>query len=210
MAQVDVATAFFALPEAEGFVLVGGAALISLQFVDRFTEDLDFFTDDSTKVGAMADAFEKAALAAHWTVVSVRSSPTFHRFEVGIRDESVRVDIAVDSSPYLASVESFLGPTLAPVELGARKLLALFDRAQPRDFVDVYTLAESFGKQVVFELAAQIDAGLDRTYLVVAFAILNRIPAELLPCNPDTVEPTRAFFATWSQELSVNTNPQVT
>ncbi len=42
-AQLDVAAAFFALHESEGFVVVGGAALITLELVDRLTEDLDFF-----------------------------------------------------------------------------------------------------------------------------------------------------------------------
>ncbi len=41
-AQLDVAAAFFALRESEGFVLVGGAALLALELIDRPTEDLDF------------------------------------------------------------------------------------------------------------------------------------------------------------------------
>ena len=41
--QLDVAAAFFALSESEGFVVVGGAALLALELIDRPTEDLDFF-----------------------------------------------------------------------------------------------------------------------------------------------------------------------
>lgn len=200
-AQLYVAAAFFALPEAEGFVLVGGAALISLHLVDRFTDDLDFFTDDPIRVGVVADAFQRSAHRSGWTVRMLRESPTFRRLTVTIDTESVQIDIAVDSPQQLPSVESPAGPTLAPMELAARKLLALFDRAQPRDFVDVFSLVERFGKERVFELAGRIDRGLDRSYLVVAFRILDRIPATRLPCDPSLVPAVRAFFAEWSEEL---------
>jgi hypothetical protein len=42
-AQLYVAAAFLALRESEGFVLVGFAALITLELVHRLTGDLDFF-----------------------------------------------------------------------------------------------------------------------------------------------------------------------
>ena len=55
-AQLDVAVAFFALRESEGFVLVGGAALLALDLIERPTEDLDFFTDDPTQIADLARA----------------------------------------------------------------------------------------------------------------------------------------------------------
>lgn len=60
-AQYDIAAAFFALRESTGFVIVGGAALLSLELIDRPTEDLDFFTDDATRVNAAAAALAKTA-----------------------------------------------------------------------------------------------------------------------------------------------------
>ena len=58
-----------------------------------------------------------------------------------------------------------LGPTLSAEELGADKLLALFDRAQARDFVDVAALVDRFGHGRLCELASETAAlaGSDRT-----------------------------------------------
>lgn len=42
--QMEVARLFFALPESEGFLLAGGAALLAQRLTARSTEDLDFFT----------------------------------------------------------------------------------------------------------------------------------------------------------------------
>lgn len=195
---------FFALPEAEGFVLVGGPALISLQLVERVTEDLDFFTADSSKVAIVADAFQSMAIRVGWGLAEIRATPTFRRLDVRVDSELVRVDIAVDSPPRLPSTVSPVGPTLAPIELAARKLLALFDRAAPRDFVDVFTLVARFGKKRVFDLAAEIDLGLDRQHLADSFRVLDRIPDDRLPCDPRHAPAMRAFFAEWCVEMTTS------
>lgn len=42
--QVTVATLFFSLPESNGFLFAGGAALAAQKLTSRPTEDLDLFT----------------------------------------------------------------------------------------------------------------------------------------------------------------------
>lgn len=50
-------------------------------------------------------------------------------------------------------------PTYQPDELAARKLLALFDRTEARDFVDVQVLSAHFDLDRLLELAADLDPG---------------------------------------------------
>jgi predicted nucleotidyltransferase component of viral defense system len=40
-----------------------------------------------------------------------------------------------------------VGPALGSDELAADKMLALFGRAEPRDFVDVYRLRRLYGRE---------------------------------------------------------------
>ena len=54
--------------------------------------------------------------------------------------EDLLVDIALDSQPGQPPTMSVAGPTYAPQELAARKVVALFDRFAARDFVDVFAL----------------------------------------------------------------------
>ena len=56
-------------------------------------------------------------------------------------DEELRVDIAIDVAPNHPVVVSIVGPTFDPEELAGRKLVARFDRAEARDFADVFVLA---------------------------------------------------------------------
>lgn len=69
--QEHVATVLARLPEAEGFALAGGGALIARGAVDRSTRDLDFFADDADAVDHLLPALE-AALAADGVAVERR------------------------------------------------------------------------------------------------------------------------------------------
>jgi hypothetical protein len=50
-------------------------------------------------------------------------------------------------------------PTLSLRDLAARKTLALFGRAEARDFADVYDLARGFGRDQLLDWAATDDPG---------------------------------------------------
>lgn len=95
-----------------------------------------------------------------------------------------------------------LGPTLAPLELATRKLLALFGRAEARDFADVFVLAQRFGKQALLALAVQIDPGFDRHAFAETLATLDRFRDDELPAQPDVIPAMREFFAAWAAELA--------
>jgi hypothetical protein len=59
--------------------------------------------------------------------------------------DAVVVDLAADATPERPPTATFVGPALHPDELAGRKLVALFDRAEARDFADVYVLAARYG-----------------------------------------------------------------
>ena len=199
--QLDVAAAFFALAQSDGFVVVGGAALLALKLIDRPTEDLDFFTDDPTRISDAATALIATAGSNGWPVEIVRSTATFHRMELTVDREIVRVDIAVDSPPRRETVTASIGPTLDPLELASRKLLALFDRAAPRDFADVHRLSQRFDRTAILDMAREIDSGLDLAYLAFALDRAATIIDRDFPVGADETERLRAWAADWAQSI---------
>lgn len=202
--QVRVTQIFFSLPEAGGFLLAGGAALLAQGLTDRPTQDLDFFTHPGGgEVPTARDALEAAASDRGWRVERIRDSPTFCRLLVR-GPEDLIVDLAVDSPPGRPATASVLGPTYAPEELAGRKLLALFDRAAARDFVDVFVLADRYGKQALLKQALAIDAGFDHHVLSQAFATLGRYADADLQVPADQVQRLRDFFSQWQTELATN------
>jgi predicted nucleotidyltransferase len=129
LAQLGVAAAFFALHESEGFVVVGGAALITLELVDRLSEDLDFFVSIPGRVAVASKALIEVSEPRGWLVSVLRDTESFQRLEIVCDGELVRVDLALDSAARLPIIPSPIGPTLASLALARRGLLALFDRA---------------------------------------------------------------------------------
>ncbi|MEO6083341.1 MAG: nucleotidyl transferase AbiEii/AbiGii toxin family protein [Umezawaea sp.] len=200
--QVDVARLFFTLPESEGFLLAGGAALVAQSLTDRPTQDLDFFTapGGGDVIGAR-DAFVTAAENQGWSVKRVKDGATFCRLVVTGPD-SLLIDLALDAPPTRLPTVSFIGPTFDLEELAGRKTLALFDRAEARDFTDVYALATRFGKELLVARAAEVDMGFDTDVFAQMLGALSRFDDDELPIADDQVPALKAFFASWAAELA--------
>lgn len=199
--QVEVANVFFALPEASSFLLAGGLALLAQGMSVRPTEDMDAFTSNPDDVQRASEAFQAAACSRGWGVEVMRASETFVRLQVE-GSEQILVDLALDSPPGLPSMMSILGPTYAPDELAARKLLALFGRALPRDFVDVYRVTRSRSESELLELARSIDPGLEEGQLVLAMGQLARYSDSQLDIGPEEIDAMRAYFDEWTRRLA--------
>jgi hypothetical protein len=200
--QREVANVFFALPESGGYLLAGGAALVASELTVRPTRDLDLFTHAPIEsINEARDALIVAATDRSWTTTVIRDAPTFCRLIIHGPEDLV-VDLAVDSPPASPPTTTLLGPTLAPLELAARKLLALFGRAEARDFADVYVLQQRFGTHTLLDLATQIDPGFDEHVLAEMLMTLGRFGDDELPVDRDDLPAMRAFFAAWAAALA--------
>jgi hypothetical protein len=140
--QLEVARLFFSLTASKGFLLAGGAALLAQHLTTRPTEDLDFFTTpEHGHVSVACNALEVAARECGWRTERIHDTETFCRLVIRSDTAEVLTDLAVNAPPDFPPSLTAAGPTLAPEELAGHKLLALYDRAAARDFVDVYLLA---------------------------------------------------------------------
>jgi hypothetical protein len=201
--QIEVAREFFALPSAEGFLLAGGAALAAHGLTARPTQDLDLFTSPGRgDVQATLAAFAALTSERGWDLEVVRESEAFARAVVRRGADAVVVDLGVDATPERPPTATFVGPALDPDELAGRKVIALFDRAEARDFADVYVLAERYGTGRLIELAAAVDQGFDLAVLATMLTSLARFTDEEIPIPGDTdASVVREFFRKWSAQL---------
>lgn len=203
--QGEVARVFFSLPASEGFLLAGGGALLASGLTSRPTIDLDFFGDrQRVDIADAANQFESAASQRGWNVERVQAGATFVRLRV-VGDDELIVDLAIDSPPGRAPVLSAAGPTFDPEELAGRKLCALFGRAEARDFVDVYVLAQRYGRALLLERAAEADLGFSHDVLAEMMGTLERFEDAELPVDAGEVGAVRAYFAAWAEKLPGST-----
>ncbi|WP_277209121.1 nucleotidyl transferase AbiEii/AbiGii toxin family protein [Isoptericola croceus] len=80
---------------------------------------------------------------------------------ISVDGEELVVDLAVDAQPRTTPTLTILGPTITTEESAGQKMLALFGRAAPRDFADVYALSERFTKDDLIRLAQERDPGFE-------------------------------------------------
>ncbi len=201
--QVEVARIFFDLDASRGYLVAGGAALLAVDLIDRPTEDLDLFASSPiTSVTAAKDEFVSALDERGYEVSIIQDGSTFCRVVVAMEEDAVLVDLAIDSPPSSPPTMTMLGPTLAPEELATRKLLALFGRAEARDFADVFLLTQRFGKEAMLRGASALDAGFDPGVLAQMMRTLGRFSDDEIPLPPSDLPPAKEFFRIWAEELN--------
>jgi hypothetical protein len=199
--QVQVATEFLSTTGGNQFVLAGGAALLVHGISKRPTQDLDFFTNNPNY--AIEEGFNSLVNLSNqqgWSIEVIRSENSFRRVIIH-GDDSLLVDLARDSALILKPVQTHLGLVVAPEELAGRKLLALFDRALARDFIDVYVLATHFSPDSMIAMAQMIDPGFDPVALAEMIATLERFEDHNLSGSGINTGELREFFADWHSSI---------
>lgn len=201
--QVQATQLFFSLPASAGFAVAGGAALIARGLIRRPTQDVDLFLLDASdsSVAAAVAAFEKAIDRQGWSHSRAIDQQDFVRLTIADCQETLVIDLGRDSPAAEAIDDTDLGPTLSSRDLAARKTLALFGRAEARDFTDVYALAQRYGRDRLLSWAAEDDPGFDRQIFAGMLSTIDRLSDEDLPVNAPQASVVRSYVHDWAAEL---------
>jgi predicted nucleotidyltransferase component of viral defense system len=144
--------------DSQDIGLAGGGALISQGLVDRLTRDLDFFATPGVLLSEFAPQIIEALVKEGFEVEIKREAETFYRLAIKNLDDETELDLAIDGRLF-PLIDSDIGKALSPLELATEKVLAIFGRAEPRDFLDLATLVETFDLRELFDLARKKDPG---------------------------------------------------
>src|SRR6266545_2953199 len=145
--QERIARTALALPEARTLALAGGGAMIVHGFVTRETKDVDLFTEvDDEEAVSVVVALRRAFGAQELLTRDADRPPHDHRFVVidPADGSECTVEVFADGGRLRGRVVLDVGPVLHPDDLAADKVLALWGRARPRDFVDVAALLDRY------------------------------------------------------------------
>lgn len=169
--------------------------------MDRDTRDLDFFVGEADAVDRLLPALEAALVAGDLAIERQQVAHGFARLSVTAADDHTEVDLCVDYR-LLSTEPSAIGPTLSLEELAANKLLALFSRAEARDFVDLAELEPVYGLDHLCRLAADKDAGFDRAVLAEMMGRADRIPDDEFVLNDERLASLRRSVLGWRLQLA--------
>ena len=201
--QKKILKAFTEIEESTAFYLTGGTALSVFHLAHRLSEDFDLFTSDEPLISIVARKFKAKLETSGIQVREIRNFTSFWEAVASEGDESFKIQLAYDS-PFMLEqpIERDDLRIHSLADIAAGKLLALFGRAEERDFIDVYFIVKSGAISLdrLIELAKKKDPGLDEYYLAIAFAQSERLPDDaaqlkvnlLSPIDPKEV---KAFFS---------------
>jgi hypothetical protein len=195
-----------------GFALAGANALIAHGITDRFTEDVDLFTDDERGVAQAADAVEAALTAAGFTaerqdkdsgladIFGYEPYPGLAEWIITAPGgEQMLLQLAYfdrGQPPVIMDI----GPVLDVRDALGNKVSALATRAAERDYADVAAALSRYSIQELYSFALRVDPGLTAADLADAGRRLDRMDDEafaVIRLSPQDVARLREQFAGW-------------
>jgi hypothetical protein len=187
--QEKILHLFSEIPDQEAFYLTGGTALSAFFLKHRRSNDLK-------KVGFKVERLRGFHSFVELSVTSDTDSTVVHfaldspfRFEQPAPIEEIP-DVKVDSL----------------IDIATNKLLALFGRAELRDFIDIYFIVKGhFDKSELIEKAAQKDPGFDLYWLGIAMEKIDDFsddsPDLHLLTRSCSMNQLKEFFTSWRRDI---------
>jgi hypothetical protein len=164
--------------ERYGFALAGGYAMQAAGFLQRPSEDVDLFTiwDRRGEFDTAASAIVAAYQSAGLRVEAERRHDTFLRLTVSDGEQTAKVELGIDlraNEPVRISI----GPVLHPDDAVANKIMALYERALARDFIDIDAVLRSgrYDEAALLRLAERSDITFDRAVFADALAVVEQL-----------------------------------
>lgn len=168
--------AFVALTAAAryGFALAGGNALILHKISDRYTQDVDLFTDSGQQAVQEASAAVEAALAAAGFQAEKTPNDSAELIEIfgyeppGLAEwtvtsaggEQTLLQLSYFDRAWEPVVMDGIGPVVSVEDAVGRKISAWGTRAEVRDALDVAGAMERYGIPDLVGFARRLDPGL--------------------------------------------------
>jgi Nucleotidyl transferase AbiEii toxin, Type IV TA system len=172
----QVATIALRAAVPHGFALGGGNALIAHGIVDRFTQDVDVFSDQEGGVEAAAGAVEVALRDAGFGTERRDKAGGLPDIFYGMGEGLAEWIVTAPSGEQMLLQMAYfdrarmpvimdIGPVLDLEDVVGGKVCALVSRVEPRDYVDTAAAMDHYSVQQMIGFARRLDPGLtDRDF----------------------------------------------
>ena len=195
------------------FFLGGDTALSEFYLKHRLSQDLDFFTIDQELNFDLANTeVIKIALDLKFSIEHQVTSPSFLQYIFKSDNTTLKADLVKDVPIHFGKIKKIKRISVDSLEnIAVGKLLAIFGRADAKDFIDLYFLLEKdkrFKFKTLFNKAKKKDLGLQEFYLA---EMLSR--AKDIKTFPETIKPFNKkrlvdFFLELSDNLYKKIKPE--
>lgn len=176
-AQKSVIKAVGHEPNLKDFYLSGGTALSAYYFKHRISDDLDFFCfdrPDMTYLHGFAGTISRSLKAK-----TFRTRRVYDRnlFFFTLKDEELKIEFSMYPFRRLGKSIKKDGIVIDSLrDIAANKLMALLDRFDPKDFVDLYYLLQKYSlNHIRRDAEKKFGTTIDNLFLGGEFMKVRRI-----------------------------------
>jgi hypothetical protein len=124
-----------------GLYLTGGTAASRAYLNHRFSDDLDFFTNDSPDFALWVDRLIQALQdREEWSMTVVQRDRRFVRLNLIRNEVPLKIEMVNDVPAHVGEIRrhEILGRIDTPENILANKITAAVDREEPKDFADIW------------------------------------------------------------------------
>lgn len=194
-------------PKLSTFYLSGGTALAAFNLHHRFSDDLDFFSFEPID-GQFLHKFVKN-VEKKLGAKSTRYERIFDRNLFFLKlDKSEELKVEFTQYPFkqLSKVKLRCGLRVDSLrDIAANKLMALLDRFDPKDFVDLFFLLQRFSlEKIKKDAEKKFGSKIDNIFLGSEIAKAQRIKALPMMLRPLTINELQVFFVELARQVGQN------
>jgi hypothetical protein len=158
-------------------------------------------TPSTDAVDRLVPAVDRALHDAGFVVRHVQENHGFARLIVESGEDRTELDLGADARLFPAE-PGRPAPTLSGEELAVDKVLAVFGRAEARDFVDLAAIEERYGLDRLFELAAEKDRGFTPEMFAEIAGRFSRLREDEFGIDADQYAELARRVAVWQERVA--------
>lgn len=205
-AQKKVIAAVSREPNLAGVYLSGGTALAAYHLNHRLSDDLDFFSFEEIEKIFLHSFAEK--LKSIVGAGSSRFERLYDRNQFFYKFNSEELKVEFSKYPFY-QLENFVIKDGIKIDglrdIAANKLMALLDRFDPKDFVDLYFILKKFKlADVRADAEKKFGIKIGDIFLGGEIAKVKRIEALPKMIKKLTIKELKIFFTETAKELKPN------
>lgn len=213
--QIRILELFFAGNFGKTFYLTGGTALSAFYFAHRESYDLDLFTDLPYDYEAMQATVADIAGKVHAEIsVKVKTDQYYELYLNNTRENwQQRIDIVIDQPVHFGTIVSIDGVRVDAMEnIASNKLLTIFGRLEPKDFIDFYVMVSNsrLTLESVYTMAKRKDTGLNEFYLAHAMRQVGKLSVWPVMKKPVDIAAMKSYFLQTADDLLRKIKPEDT
>ncbi len=189
----------------KNFYLGGGTALTGFYLHHRYSEDLDFFSEQEFDVMSIQSFFKKNKAVLGYDKLEFQQSFNRHLFFVDFKDETVKMEFTYFPFARIENGQQHYGINVdSLLDIAVNKVFTIYQRTKARDYIDLYCIIKK-NKYRMSDLVSlaktKFDSTIDPILLGAQFIKAKEAPD--LPRMIEEIDPKdwQDFFVQEAQKL---------